>query len=212
MARPKDYWISDPAQIEASANAVRTEINDLLVAMGPMNVREIARNLGRNVTAVYHHLKVLENVGLIESLPQESSPRGRPHVVYRTVGERLRMRRAAVDEKLRPLVAKCAKVVAAQAGKDYVAGLNHPAACFDGPKQNLLFGRSVIRASPEKIARISAQLSELTELALEPSDDEGLLISVAWFFSPLDRPQPAEESAVPRRVRLKKSRSTLARS
>lgn len=211
MGRPKDYWISDPAQIEASANAVRTEINDLLVAAGPMNVREIAHNLGRNVTAVYHHLKLLEKVGLIESLPQESSPRGRPHVVYRTVGKRLRMRRAAENEALRPLVAKCAKVVAAQAGKDYVAGLNHPEARFDGPKQNLLFGRAVLRASPEKIARINAQLTELTELALEPSDEEGLLVSVAWFFSPLDRPLPPARSAVPGRAKSKKARSPRRR-
>jgi len=63
-AAPATYWIDRPEQIRALASPLRHEIGDRLAANGPMTIAALARALGRRPTAIYHHVKKLEAVGL----------------------------------------------------------------------------------------------------------------------------------------------------
>lgn len=193
MGARKTYWITDRKQVEAIAHPARHEIMDRLVALGPMSPREIASTLGRKVTPIYHHLKLLEKVGLIKVSSVSVGGHGRPSVVYRAIAARVRLLRAAIDPKLREPIAKWAKLVASQASKDYVSGLSHPSAKHTGSRRNLYINRLVITPSPQRLARINELLNEVAELAWTPDPNPGPQLSIGWFISPLERGGPKKQ-------------------
>src|SRR4051794_5592355 len=149
-----------------------------------MSARNLAGALGRKVTTIYHHLKLLENVGLIEPVSAEASKGGRPYVVYRSIAPRVRLTRAAIDPKLRAPMAKWARIVGREAAREFVAGMAHPQARVEGSGRNLWMARMVIAPSPERLARINQLLDELSEFAWTPEPEPGELLSVGWFVNP----------------------------
>ncbi len=192
MSKPV-YWINRRDQIEALASAVRLDIVDRLVAMGPMSVRDLAAALGRKPTAIYHHLRLMEDLGLIRSL-QVRSARGRPAQVYETVGSLMRMSRAPLREENREPMAQVGAAVASQAAKDYASAFDRGDWRLEGDDRNHWIFRVVMRPSPERLKRINALFDELGEMIWTPDPEPGdELISVAWLLSPLARPGQAKK-------------------
>jgi len=152
-----------------------------------MSVREVARALGRKVTSIYHHIKRLEEVGLIEVVRSSVADRGRPFIVYRSIAPRVRLARAQSDPKLRGPMKKWAKMTMAQAANEYGDALGSHSGRIDGRKRNLWLFRVVSAPSPKRLARINALLDELAELAWTPDAKSGPLISIGWFMMPLVR-------------------------
>jgi DNA-binding transcriptional ArsR family regulator len=62
---PSAAAIQSPRQIRALASAVRQDIVDALESNGPCTVRELANLLGRRPDALYYHVRVLREVGLL---------------------------------------------------------------------------------------------------------------------------------------------------
>jgi predicted ArsR family transcriptional regulator len=183
----KTHWVTDGRQVEAIAHPARQEIVDRLVAAGPMSARELAASIGRNVTTLYHHLKNLEEVGLIEQMSSEALARGRPYVVYKPIAPRIRLIRASADPELRGPMSKWARVVGAQVAKEYIKGMVHPEARIDGQARNLYLGRAVIAPSSKRLKQINKLLNELSELMLTQDPTPGPMLSIGWFLAPLDR-------------------------
>jgi predicted transcriptional regulator len=181
-SRLKTHWITDVRQVEAFAHPARQEIIDRLVASGPLSARELAEGIGRNVTTIYHHLKHLEDVGLIQQMSSEAFARGRPYIIYKPVAPRIRLMRAPTDPELRG-----ARIVGAQAAKEYIQGMTDSRARVSGPNRNLYLGRAVIAPSAKRLKQINELLTTLTELMLTPDPQPGPMLSIGWFLSPLDR-------------------------
>lgn len=181
------YWITDYAQIEALAHPARHEIVDRLSALGPIGARGLAEAIGRKVTTIYHHLQLLERVGLIEVASIETADSGRPFAIYRTLARRMRLTRALKDKTLRRPLAKWAKVVGIEAARQYAKALDEEDFSFNGPSRNMWLYRVVCSPSPKRLARINELLEELAELVWTPDPKPGPLITVAWFVSPLGR-------------------------
>ncbi|HEU4724319.1 MAG TPA: helix-turn-helix domain-containing protein [Candidatus Eisenbacteria bacterium] len=184
--RPTTYWIDRPEQIRALASPLRHEIGDRLAAQGAMTVADLARALGRRPTAIYHHLKKLESVGLIRAR-EETGERGRPAVLYETVAPRMRLARAGRHAKNRRPLARAGAAAAAQASRDYAAGFQAPHWTLEGPGRNHWFFRVVASPSPTRLKRMNELLTELAELVWEPDPKPGPSVSIAWFLSPLGR-------------------------
>lgn len=186
--RPTTYWIDKPEQIRALASPLRHEIGDRLAAHGAMTVADLARALGKRPTAVYHHLKKLEAVGLVRER-EETGERGRPAVLYETVAPRMRLARAGRLEKNRRPLARAGAAAATQAARDYAAGFQAPHWRLEGPGRNHWFFRVVANPSPARLERMNRLLNELAELVWEPDPNPGPTMSVAWFLSPVGRNQ-----------------------
>ena len=185
-ARRATYWIERPEQIRALASPLRHEIGDRLAAHGPMTVAALARALGRRPTAIYHHVKRLEAVGLLRA-EEESGARGRPAVRYATVAPRMRLARAGRHPRNRAPLAGAGHAAATQAARDYAAGFASPHWTLEGAGRNHWFFRVVAAPSAGRLKRINELLDELAELVWEPDPKPGPPISVAWFLSPLGR-------------------------
>ena len=186
MAPPErsTYWIDRPEQIRALALPVRHEISDRIAALGPVAVHELARSLGRRRTAIYHHLRRLEQVGLVRAV-ESTGGRGRPALLYSTVAPRMRLARAARHTRNRGPLAKAGAAAAKQAARDYAMGFRAPSWAIDGAARNHWFFRVVAAPSPARLKRINLLLDELAELVWTPDPNPGPPISVAWFLAPL---------------------------
>lgn len=206
--RPATYWIDRPEQIRAVASPIRQEIVDRIAALGPITVHELARSLGRRRTAIYHHLKRLDRVGLIQAV-ESPCARGRPALLYETVAPRMRLARAARRPGNRAPLTKAGASAAKQAARDYGAGFLAPTWALEGPARNHWFFRVVATPSPARLRRINTLLDELAELVWTPDRNPGPPISLAWFMAPLVERAPRATS-VSRSHAPRSSRSSTA--
>jgi DNA-binding transcriptional ArsR family regulator len=62
------------------ASPARLEIVETFSALGRASARELAAHLGRSPGAVYHHLRALEQAGLVREVARRAGTR-RPEVV-----------------------------------------------------------------------------------------------------------------------------------
>jgi DNA-binding transcriptional ArsR family regulator len=179
------YWITRADQLKALQSAVRMDIVDRLVAVGPMSVKDLAAWTGKKATPIYHHLQQLENVGLVKRT-HEFGTRGRPAAVYRASGSPVRWARAPLKVSNRKPMARIGRVVASQAAKDYALGFQASNWRIEGPKRNHWVFRCVARPSPKRLEKMNALLNELGELFWTPDPSPGeLSVSIACFLSPL---------------------------
>lgn len=182
------YWITRPDQLSVLASAVRMDIIDRLVAVGPMSVKDIALWTGKRPTPIYHHLQRMERVGLVRSTQIADTP-GRPAALYEAVGRVMRLARAPLAKSNRKSMARIGRIVAGQAAKDYALGFHSPVWKIAGPAKNHWVFRCVARPSPKRLGDINALLGKLAELIWTPEPTLGKIsISVAWFMSALDTP------------------------
>jgi len=182
------YQVSK-AQLEALTAPVRHDILDRLIANGPMSASEIAAALGRAATAIYHHLRQLEAVGLVLSERPDGAPvePGRPGLRYRAVGRVLLATDVSRDPANNRLIARIARAATSQAARDFEIGLASGERIFSGEGRNHTFFRAVGAPSPARLARMNALLDELADLVWSPDPDPGPPISVAWVVAPLQR-------------------------
>jgi len=180
----KTYWVERPEQIRALSSPLRHEIGDRLAAQGPLTVRELAALLGMKPTAVYHHLKELEAVGLVRRAGERREG-GRPAIAYATVAPLMRMARAARKKANRKPLAAAGVAAATQAGRDYAKGFAPGQWAIEGPGRNHWFFRMVATPSKARLTRINKLLDELATLVWTPDPNPGPPMSVAWFLAPL---------------------------
>src|SRR5262245_60801030 len=102
------YVVRKPEQLAALRSPVRQEI---IFGLAPARIRtvaELASVLGRSPHSLYHHVRVLERVGLIFNMGIERLNR-RDEALYATAGRRLRIHRdpgsPAFQRNMRGLVA-----------------------------------------------------------------------------------------------------------
>src|SRR5216684_3841763 len=84
------YVIDSKKQLTALASAARQEILDVLVQMGTVSVAELAATLGRAPDALYYHLRILMQTGLVESAGNRRTARRREEL-FRAVARDLRI-------------------------------------------------------------------------------------------------------------------------
>jgi DNA-binding transcriptional ArsR family regulator len=185
---PRTYWIDRPEQIRALALPLRHELGDRLAALGPSTVARLAAALGRRPTAIYHHLRQLEAVGLVRASHVEGE-RGRPAQVWETVAPLMRMARAGRRRANHAPMATAGSAAASRAGRDYAQGFRRSHWAIEGPGRNHWFFRFVSSPSPSRLRRINALLDRLAALLFTSDPAPGPPISVAWFLSPLS-PDP----------------------
>ena len=181
----KAYQVVTKPQLRALASAIRHDILDRLIAMGPLTVRELSEALGRQPTTIYQHLKKLEALALVHGKERPTTEPGRPAMVYEPAGSTIRLTEAAKRNENRKIFAKVVRAASTQAARDFDAAFANPRRKVTGPSRNQAYFRAICAPSPKRLARINALLKELQELTWSPDPKPGPLISVAWFLSPL---------------------------
>lgn len=182
----KAYQVATKSQLRALSSVVRHDILDRLVAVGPTSVRDLAMSLGRNPTAIYQHLRVLEKLGLVRATGRVGAGEaGRPAILYQAAGPLIRLTNAARKGENRKEIARVVRAATMQAARDFDAAFTNVTRRVTGPLRNHNFYRAIFAPSKERMQRINELLSELQELTCQPETNPGAPVSIAWFLAPI---------------------------
>lgn len=183
-AEPHEEWILREDQLECLVSATRTDIVDHLAAHGPLSVRELAKAIGMQPSALYHHLELLVAVDLVREEGSISS-NGKAEALYATPSRRMRLRRALEDPHHAPTMRKIVATLGRRAERDFARGIEADCARAGSQDRNLGFFRLVNRMDRQRLGRLNALLDEVAELMWEEPQEDGELVTLTWVMAPL---------------------------
>ena len=181
---PKTHFLSQ-AQLESLTSPMRLAIVQRLEIDRQATARELAQRMGRPVTALYHHLQQLQDVGVLRIVAERKGPR-RPESVYAMVADYLSSAEAVKTARGRRTYGRAAARVADAGVRAFRTAMTHGAPRFDGEQRNATVKYYLVRADRKKIARLNRLLAELDALAVQSSKD-GEEIHLTVLLAPLTR-------------------------
>jgi len=133
----------------------RLEILQAFAGIGRASARELAAQLRRPPGAIYHHLRMLEQAGLIVEVERRSGTR-RPEAVYAPVAERLAVAAGSADRDRQ--ARRTLHAVLRQAGRDVDAAFERGTARLQGRFQGAQMSAPL---KPRDVKRILALLGRV---------------------------------------------------
>lgn len=205
--KSETYWVLQRKQLRSLVSQRRLEIIDRLVAAGPLSAKDLARLVGAQPSALYHHLRQLMEVGLVVEAGYRVVRRRR-EVLYMTRAPRIRLFRALRDPNNAREMTKITATMTRQMSRDFRRGIKSPAARPSGTLQNLGFMRLLASPSPATLRRINQYLAEIGELLFTSTDARYEPLSLAWIMAPVQRAKAAGGAGRARSKVASRRRST----
>jgi len=179
---PRKHFLTQ-IQLESLTSPIRLAIVQRLEVDREATARELARRMGRPVTSLYHHLKQLEEVGVLRIVGRRKGAR-RPEAVYAMVADYLSSAEAVKTPKGRKTYSRAAARVAEAGARAFSAAVARGRPRFDGDQRNAMVRYFVLRADRKKMARLNTLLNALEDAAAH-SCEEGDEIQLTILLSAL---------------------------
>lgn len=163
----------------------RLEILQAFAGVGRASARELAAQLRRPPGAIYHHVRMLEQAGLIVEVERRSGTR-RPEAVYAPVAERLAVSPGSADRDRQAL--RSLHAVLRQAGRDVDAAFERGTAKLHGRFHGAQMSAAL---KPRDVKRVLALLGKIdatlrrAKCARPGADD--VIFRWTSVFVPLER-------------------------
>lgn len=196
------FSVHDKKQLAALTSSARQEIVDVLSQMGTVSVSELATTLGRPADAVYYHLRVLKQAGLV----LRAGYRGqgvRKEELIRTVSPNLQL-------QYQPGKGGNGKQVTAIVGsmlrlgiRDFHHAFQSGDARVSGSGRELWALRKTGWLMPTEIVNLNRSIEGLAKAVSKPRG-RGRLYGITVLLTPLDhRARTSSKKSTSRRSRNK---------
>ena len=169
--------VSGADQRAALASPLRLEILGLFTQSEPLSIADMAELMGRSAGSLYHHVKLLENSGLLKRAG--TRPKGKRYeALFMPVATRIQIESKCDVEDGSLFVVKTMASAFRMAERDMEAALRAGNCRSEGPDRNMFATRMHLRASPKLLGRINKHLKAIedlleTEAAKEPKSSAG---------------------------------------
>lgn len=170
-------------QLESLTSPIRLAIVQRLEIEREATAREIADRMGRPVTALYHHLQLLEDAGVLRVVGERKGSR-RPESIYALMADQLSTSGVAKTQKGRDTLGQAAIRVADAGGRAFSRAMAQTEPRFEGRHRNAMVRYFVLRANSRKLAELNRLIDALDAAASDPSDD-GEEIQLTWLLTPM---------------------------
>jgi len=159
MSAKSETLVLSQRQTGLLISPARLEILEAFGALERASARELAAHLGRPPGAVYHHVRMLTQAGLIVEVDVRRGSR-RPEVVYAAAASRLAVAAGASPSGDRQAL-RTLQAVLRQAGRDAGAAIARGPAALKGR----FYGGQVSSAlTPREVKHVIALLAEIEAL------------------------------------------------
>ena len=183
--RRKDtYWVLRRDQLACLASPIRTDIVDHLAGRPPMPIRDLATRIGKQPSAIYHHLRQLIDVGLVVETGTQVVNR-KSEKLYSTPAPRIRLKKALANRGNADIMSEIAGAMLRQSARDFAAGVTADGAKSDGAYRNLGMFRLINRPSKRSLKRVNALLEEIGEILWEEDEAGEPLVALTWVMTPI---------------------------
>ena len=186
--------MTEMEQVRAIADPLRQRILELLI-QAPLTTKQVAERLNEQPTKLYHHVEILERVGLVK-LVETRPKRGTVEKYYQavadsfTVDRDLFAARPQTDEHVKMMLdvmSGLLETTLAELRASAEAKLIKP----KDPKSPARLSRSLIRTSAAQIARLNKKLEQFfAECERADSEDGELAYGLTIAFYPIVQPKP----------------------
>jgi predicted transcriptional regulator len=175
------HRIRGAKQLRAMTSPLRMEILTQFLANRPLSTREIAERMGRPVTGIHYHVRVLEEAGLLVRAGERHEAR-RPEALYHPVARRFELpARQGQDSGKAAL--KSLSSAFRLAERDMEAALAADSPRRAGPDRNFYAMRMPLRVRPKDLGRLNAQLDRLMAIVIEISGRDEIPDDATEFCS-----------------------------
>ena len=184
--RARRYLIREPAQLRALSSPVRQEILDALASAGESSIAELAAHLGRRPHALYYHLRALERVELVRRTGTRRSGKA-DAALYAVPAPRMMLQYRLGSRAFLADMGKTVRSMLRLTERDFRRALRFRSALAEGPRRNLLCGRTKARLDDAQMERVNALFAALyEELAAAQGQREGRLHALTLVIAPLE--------------------------
>ncbi len=172
------HKISDLDQVRLLSDPLKLKLIQAF-AEGPRTTREVAQNLGENVTRLYRHVDALHDAGLIE-ITHEEQKRGTVERTFQAVARRFEVERGLFDDHDK----------ASETVRDLLRTVEDDLlAAFAMPDAEPIFMGVRLKASPAAMADLRGKLEEWLETAntieADGTDEDAEYAGALIAFYPL---------------------------
>jgi Helix-turn-helix domain len=184
MARP--YVVRDQRQLRALASPMRQVIVDIVAANGPSSIRDIAARCQRPASALYHHVRMLLDVGLLTERTTLAT-QGRPAVLIDVPGRPLAIRYAPDDPRTRLPMRQIVAAMTRAAARDFTRGYR-PGVTVSGDRRRLWVSRVQVwltDAELREVNRVLLQLVRRVQTGARRPKAKARLHSVTFVLAPV---------------------------
>lgn len=183
--------IKSPRQIRALASAVRQDIVDALESAGPCTIRELAGLLGRRPDALYYHLRVLSEVGLIAQFASEG--KGESGATVDVLSRPLHLHYDLSNRSNREGVCRVVGAMARSAQRNFRRAFRPGEAKAEGPTRDLWAGRCQGWLSEEDMREVNRLLSRILSIVRArhtPTRRAAKRREITFILAPLPNRRP----------------------
>ena len=190
------YTVRGVQQLRALRSPVRQAIVDVVAARGPSTIRDIAAEIGRPASALYHHVRALRAARLLTTRTV-ASERGRPGVVLDVPGRPLAIRYEPDDPRTRQPMQRIVGTMTRAATRDF-ARAYRPDVVVAGDTRALWASRAeawLTRAEIRAINRLLVRLTRRMHAGRRPTRTAASPYSLTFVLAPVSRKQAIRVSS-----------------
>lgn len=184
QSRADTLWIEDAGQLSLGLAPRRQDIVDRLLAFGPASVKELAQQLGARPSALYHHVRLLLEAGLVVVAETRVLNRKREQV-YAAPARAIRLRLLLGDAESQAAAQAFVRVLGRQISDDFNLGLARDSARTGGPDRNVGVRRVMGSPDAATLARINRKLEEIDALLIDSRGKPENGVVLSWVIAPL---------------------------
>jgi len=171
-----------PKQRRALRSPIRLEILGYFVTSDGMSIADIAERMGRPASALYYHIRILEEVGVLQKVGERPGTK-RGEALYDLVADRFAYPTKAGSASEGRDAVKAMSVAFRAAERDLEAVLLSRKKLSEGKKRKYFAARLHCRASKSTLAKVSKLLREVESIIAKESQRDQHSDDAKEFFS-----------------------------
>jgi DNA-binding transcriptional ArsR family regulator len=192
------YTIRTPKQIAALKAPTRQEILDVLAPMGEASIAELAAALGRPADALYHHIHILQKVGLVLAVGERLSGT-RHEALFRTVAPDLRIAYEPGPKGNAKSVTPIVDAMLRLTSRNFVEGFQNTETVVEGEHRELWATRTTGWLTERQLAEVNRHITALLRTTVTSPPANGRLFALTAVLVPLNRSAARKTSKAPAR-------------
>ena len=166
--KSRPYIVKSHKQLLVLASPGREDIIDAVTVRGPCGVSEMASFLGRSRHALYYHVRVLRDCGLLVETRVEGKG-VKPTAHYDLPGRPFVVRYDLGSAKTRRAVIAIGKVRFRTGQRGFVRACSSSIAVVQGPRRNLWVAHWKGWLTPKDLEKANRLLNELVDVFTPPT-------------------------------------------